>query len=155
VSARFRWLLGAGLVLAIGCAAPDFHYADGRPGRYADWRGQWVIVNYWAEWCAPCREEIPELNDLWRDAGSRGWLVVGVNFDGITGDALGALIERMGIEFPVVLVSPRAHFGYPMPSVLPSSVIIAPDGHVASTLVGPQTRKSLETAIAASAPAVE
>ena len=53
------------LILAVGSCAPiDFEYADGAAGRYSDWRGHWVFINYWAEWCAPCRYEIPQLNAL-------------------------------------------------------------------------------------------
>ncbi len=130
------------LLLLASCDRFDFGYADGTSGRYADWSGRWVAINYWAEWCAPCRYEIPELNELAADS-SADVLVVGVNYDGIIGEDLSGLIERMGIEFAVMLVDPQSQFAYDRPSVLPTTVLIAPDGRVHETLVGPQTRDSL------------
>jgi len=140
------------LTLAAGSCAPiDFEYADGAPGRYSDWRGHWVFVNYWAEWCAPCRYEIPQLNALSKDLAASGALVVGVNFDGVDGDGLRALMQRMGIEFPVATKDPRARFGYELPAVLPTTVVIDAKGKVAATLVGPQTRVSLQAVMGVSA----
>jgi thiol-disulfide isomerase/thioredoxin len=134
------------LLLLAGCERFDFDYADGTSGRFADWSGRWVVINYWAEWCAPCRYEIPELNELAVDS-SADVLVVGVNYDGIVGEDLTRLIERMGIEFAVLRVDPQSHFAYDRPSVLPTTVLIGPDGRVKETLVGPQTRDSLEARI--------
>jgi thiol-disulfide isomerase/thioredoxin len=139
------------ILLAVACAPADFHYSDGTAGRWSEWDESFVVVNYWAEWCAPCREEIPELNALWSGRGDRPLLVVGVNFDGLEGEALTDLMARMGIGFPVVLRSPRERYGYPMPAVLPSTVVIAPGGRVAATLVGPQTRASIEAALVSAA----
>ena len=148
---RYSWIL---LLLGslLGCEQRDFSHAEGTPGRYQEWLGSWVVVNYWAEWCAPCRYEIPELNELASGSGgepgaeepAQGLKVIGVNYDGITGEELIQLIERMGIEFPVVLTDPQPRFGYDRPSVLPTTVLIGPDGEVREVLVGPQTRDALE-----------
>lgn len=135
------------VLLASGCAREDFRWADGSPGRYADWSGRWVVVNYWAEWCAPCREEIPELNAFQRERTDV--LVVGVNFDGLEGAALATLAAKMGIEFPVMVGSPRARFPHPVPEVLPATLVISPDGRIVATLVGPQTRVSIAAALSA------
>jgi hypothetical protein len=67
-----------------------------------------------------------------------------VNYDGVSGTELTDLIARMGIEFRVLLDDPQPHFAYDRPSVLPTTVVIGPDGGVAHTLVGPQTRDTLE-----------
>ena len=69
--------------------------------------------------------------------------MVGVNYDGVQGDKLTALIARMGIEFPVLTTDPRPHWGYDPPSALPMTVIIAPDGVLHKQLLGPQTQASL------------
>ena len=136
------------LAFVVGCGPDaDFSYADGGSGFYADWHGRWVVLNYWAEWCEPCRAEIPELNALYKETDGHGVLVVGVNFDGLQGDDLAALVEKMQIEYPVIGTDPRKHFGYDLPSVLPTTVVIDPAGKVAATLVGPQTRESLEDAL--------
>jgi thiol-disulfide isomerase/thioredoxin len=143
----------------VGCSPADFHSQDGVAGHYRDWRGKWVVINYWAEWCAPCRQEIPELNGLWANRDPNRLVVVGVNFDGVDGEDLVALVAKMQIAYPVIVGAPGEHWGYPTPSVLPTSVLIGPDGAVAATLVGPQSRASLEAAMSAppkrSAPARE
>jgi len=139
------------LLLLASCSRVDFGYADGTSGRFTDWSGRWVVINYWAEWCAPCRYEIPELNELAADAPA-DVLVVGVNYDGLVGEDLAQLIERMDIEFTVMLVDPRTHFAYDRPSVLPTTVLIDPDGRVKETLVGPQTRDALAQRMSISAP---
>jgi thiol-disulfide isomerase/thioredoxin len=141
------------LLLALGSCQPvDFEYADGAPGRFADWQGHWVVINYWAEWCAPCRMEIPQLNALHRALGGHEMLVVGVNYDAVAGDALRALTRRMGIGFPVMTQDPRARYGYDLPVVLPTTVIIDPAGTVVATLVGPQTEASIKSVLGVSAP---
>jgi thiol-disulfide isomerase/thioredoxin len=140
------------LLIGIGSCAPiDFEYADGSAGRYSDWRGHWVFINYWAEWCGPCRYEIPQLNAFRQAVGEKQAVVVGVNFDGIDGAALPALMKRMKIEFPVMTKDPRDRFGYPMPGVLPTTVVIDPKGAIAATLVGPQTEETLRAVMGASA----
>ena len=144
----------AAMCLALGlssCGPIDFEYADGSAGRYADWRGHWVFVNYWAEWCAPCRYEIPQLNAFRAAMAGHDAMVVGVNFDGVDGAALQGLIHRMKIEFPVTTQDPRGRFGYEMPSVLPTTVVIDPKGTVAATLVGPQTQETLRAVIGTNA----
>jgi thiol-disulfide isomerase/thioredoxin len=110
-------------------------------------RGQWVVVNYWAKWCKPCIEEIPELNRL--DADHDGISVVGVNFDGLTGEALANQEQELGVAFPTI-GDPGAQLGTGRPSVLPTSVILNPRGEVHRTLVGPQTRDTLLEAMGTS-----
>jgi thiol-disulfide isomerase/thioredoxin len=136
-----RSMLVCTVLLVAGCDG-GLQYADGTKTSLDAWKGRWVIVNYWAEWCAPCREEIPELNALSREHGDRV-LVVGVNFDGLQDLALTDLIVRMGIEFPVLTTDPREHWQYDRPSVLPTTVVIDASGNVVRTLVGPQTQSTL------------
>jgi thiol-disulfide isomerase/thioredoxin len=140
------------LLCAGSCVPADFDYANGAGGRYADWSGRWVVLNYWAEWCAPCRHEIPELNAFNHVLDGHGVLIVGINYDGVHGDALPALVKKMGIEFPVIDKDPRKHYGYDLPSVLPTTIIINPKGGVAATLVGPQTQASLQSLLGITAP---
>jgi thiol-disulfide isomerase/thioredoxin len=112
-------------------------------------RGQWVFINYWAEWCAPCIKEIPELNafgEYYADVS-----VVGVNFDGERGAELQAQLERLGVGFPTLDQDPAAELGLATPQVLPTTVVLDPTGAVHATLVGPQTLASLAAAIGRSA----
>ena len=103
----------------------------------------WTVVNYWAVWCKPCREEIPELNELNKEADIQ---VLGVNFDRKTGDALAVDSETLGLDFRNIN-DPSQALGVKRPSVLPTTLIISPDGVVEAVLVGPQTSATILAAI--------
>ena len=104
--------------------------------------GRWRVINYWAIWCAPCREEIPELNAL---DDRTELMVFAVNYDGQNGEALQAQAAEMGITFTLLEQDPGATLGVERPRVLPTTLLINPQGAVTDTLVGPQTLESLLT----------
>lgn len=106
--------------------------------------GQWVVINYWARWCKPCIEEIPELNHF--DQAYSNVVVLGVNYDGAMGDELAEQLELLGIQFPTLSRDPYADLEIPRPAVLPTTLIINPQGKLHHTLVGPQTLASLAAA---------
>ncbi|OZB19759.1 MAG: peroxiredoxin, partial [Pseudomonas sp. 34-62-33] len=91
----------AGLLLT-ACAedfGPDQH---GRKVTADSLDGQWLIINYWAEWCAPCRTEIPELNALEETLKNQSARVIGVNFDALQGDDLKRAADSFDIRFTVL-----------------------------------------------------
>lgn len=103
--------------------------------------GRWLLVNYWAEWCGPCRTEIPELNRL---GESEAWLqVVGVNFDGLQGEPLRKASESLGIRFPVLARDPSERLGLARPAGLPMSYLVDPQGRLRATLAGEQSAASV------------
>lgn len=138
-------------LLLAACNPVDYTTLAGEEGRFADWQGRWTLINYWAEWCRPCLEEIPELNEL-----ARQWqgqvAVYGVNFDGGSAADQRAQSERLGIGFAVLQDDPAAALGWPRPEVLPTTVVLDPDGQVHAILHGPQTRHQLEQVLGLSAP---
>lgn len=99
-------------------------------------QGQRLVVNYWAQWCAPCREELPELNRLAEDFPQAR--VIGIDFDAATGDALLAATEQMGIEFSVLGHDFAADMGLAKPEVLPTTYVLDEQGNVLHKLQGPQ-----------------
>jgi len=107
-------------------------------------RGQWVVINYWAQWCKPCIREIPELNKLNRQY--RQVTVLGVNYDGATGQDLDLQLEKLGITFATLPEDPASQLETPRPTVLPTTLILDPQGQLHATLVGPQTLESLALA---------
>ena len=106
----------------------------------------WLVINYWASWCEPCVEEIPELNRLAQsDDNVRVW---GIDFDNPeSADALGRKIYTLGIEFPVVLPADVPLLKLARPQVLPATYLVAPDGSVQKLLYGPQTMDSIKAEI--------
>lgn len=133
------------VALLVACAKPGYELADGQRGTFDQWAGQWVVINYWATWCPPCHEEIPELNAFAKT--HTAVRVVGVDFEQTQGAALVESIAKMSIEFPVLTRDPAAILQYAPPTVLPATVIINPAGKVHHVLVGPQTQQSLQAAI--------
>ncbi|MFI2810478.1 MULTISPECIES: TlpA disulfide reductase family protein [Microbulbifer] len=114
-------------------------------GESVDTGGKVLLVNYWAEWCAPCREEIPELNRF--DRAHDNVLVLGVNYDAPPAEQAREQAGKLGIEFPVLATDPAATWGQQRPSVLPSTLVIGSDGRWVTTLVGPQTEADLGRAV--------
>lgn len=127
---------------------------DGHDWDLADHRGKWVVVNYWATWCAPCREEMPELSAL---ASMREHIeVVGLAYEEIEPEALRAFLEEFPVTYPIAIVGtydPPADFD--TPRGLPMTWLIGPDGTVAKRFLGPVHAREIEAAIAqAGGPAV-
>ena len=102
--------------------------------------GTWRVVNYWAIWCTPCREEIPELNALHQDSPLT---VFAVNYDGQQGETLTQQASELGIRFELLEQDPGPALGIERPRVLPTTLLIDPEGVVTDILVGPQTRENL------------
>ena len=130
------------LLALASCQQPDFHDAAGDGHRFGELRGKWLIVNYWATWCGPCKTEIPELNRIAKQHADR-LNIYGVDFDAPAGDALDKEIEEMKIEFPVFEKDPSKLLGYKRPQVLPTTFVFSPEGKLVKTLTGPQTEESL------------
>ena len=141
-----RFLIALGCLLLAACGEnskplPDNLLASLDKSAY---QGRWVVINYWAKWCKPCIKEIPELNAL--DRKYPQVAVLGVNFDEARGEELLTQIDSLGIEFPVILQEPSAVLGTQLPKVLPTTLILDPDGKLVATMVGPQDLASLALA---------
>jgi len=96
--------LPAGSTLAVGDEAPDFHLPtlDGGELSLSSLRGQVVLVDFWATWCGPCRQEMPELQRLYEEFAGRGVEIVAINVDAQP-QAVAPYVHREGLTFPIVL----------------------------------------------------
>ena len=104
---------------------------------------QWVVLNYWAEWCGPCRTEIPELNALAEQLKDKNIGVFGVNFDNVQGEELKAASDKLGIKFTVLAQNPEEIFDIPRSEALPVTYIIDDKGKVREQLMGEQTAEGV------------
>lgn len=144
-------LLGA-LALLAGCGreAPDWGPdQQGRTISAAELQGRWLIVNYWAEWCVPCRKEVPELNRLQAELPAGQVRVLGVNFDALEGAELQAAIAALGIGFTTLVQDPGPRLGIEPLRALPVTLLVDPAGQVRETLVGEQTADGLRARLRA------
>lgn len=134
---------------AAGDAAPAFadraglwsqtlRDVDGTPQTLAQWRGKVLIVNFWATWCAPCREEIPLFVKLQREYRDRGLLFVGIAIDEPA--KVGPFAREFSINYPLLVGGFEAaewsrRLGNPA-GVLPFTLIVGRDGVVRATHLG-------------------
>jgi thiol-disulfide isomerase/thioredoxin len=136
------------LVLATAAWAEPVDYSlpdlNGKTHSIADYRGKWVIVNYWATWCPPCLEEIPELVDFHERHKDSDAVVLGVNFEDIGVEQLNSFVDSLFISYPILRSEPlpATPLG-PIPG-LPTTYIIAPDGSPVARQVGPITGEQLD-----------
>jgi peroxiredoxin len=116
---------------APNATAPDFtlHGLDGRNLRLAELRGQVVLVNFWATWCGPCREEMPRLDALYQKYRASGFTLLGVNIDDDPRNAAGTA-QKLKVSFPVLLDTDKSVSRLYDLGTMPSTVLIDRDGHV-------------------------
>ncbi|MDT8363630.1 MAG: TlpA disulfide reductase family protein [Nitrosomonas sp.] len=115
------------------------------------WRGKIIIANFWATWCAPCREEIPELIDTYDSYREQGVVVVGIAVDEVK--KVAAFNEEFGINYPVVVGEFDAFIlaeamGNPQ-GALPFTVTIDQSGNIVNTHLGRIKKKQIEEVIRA------
>ncbi|HAB55115.1 MAG TPA: TlpA family protein disulfide reductase [Cellvibrionales bacterium] len=130
------------LLLLSGCGLAEKDSNTEAEFSIDNYKGKWLILNYWAEWCAPCIKEIPELNTLDNDY-SADLDVVAVNFDHIKGQALIDLAARMRIDFDVLEQDPADILRLSRPASLPTTYLFDRSGKLHAKLVGPQTIETL------------
>ena len=121
---------------------------DGKSYDLASHRGKWIVVNFWATWCAPCLQEMPELSAL--HAMRSNVEVIGLAYEDIELDEMQAFLKEHPVAYPVAIIdtfSPPKDFA--TPRGLPMTYLIAPDGKVARQFLGPVNAREIEQAIVA------
>jgi len=108
---------------------------SGRVHRLSDYRGRVVLVNFWATWCEPCREEMPSLDRLQKQLGTRSFVVLAVNVDEPEA-RIAKFLSAMPLDFPVLLDAGSKLTRAWKVRVLPASFVISPDGRARYTVTG-------------------
>jgi len=142
-------LLALLLVCSLAGQAADFLLVDiqGSTHRLADYRGKWVLVNFWATWCSPCLSEIPELSSLHSAHKDKDLLVIGIAMQSGSLKEVDDFARAHGISYPVVLGDFKSAKQIGAVDVLPSSYLYNPKGEQVSYQAGAVTRASIETYI--------
>ena len=103
----------------------------------------WRIVNYWSEWCAPCRIEIPMFNELSEQLSSSNVRIVGVNFDEDPREVTLDIADELGIEFPTLTLEQVEELDLRPPDIMPTTYILSPTNEVAAKLIGMQSKADI------------
>ncbi|MEI7036004.1 TlpA disulfide reductase family protein [Fulvimonas yonginensis] len=121
---------------------------DGKPYDLAAQRGHWVIVNFWATWCVPCIKEMPDISRF--VAEHANVRAIGLAYEDSDRADIQAFLAKHPVSYPIAQVTlDNAPKDFDEPRGLPTTYLIAPDGHVAKRFVGPVTPQSLGAAIGA------
>jgi thiol-disulfide isomerase/thioredoxin len=102
----------------------------------ADYRGRVILLNFWATWCAPCLQEMPDLNRLHQDLEDEGVAVIGVSTDEGGPEAVRAAVENLGIAYPVILDDGTLSDHLGGVYALPTTFIVDAQGNVTSRIIG-------------------
>jgi thiol-disulfide isomerase/thioredoxin len=149
---RGKYLAGILMLIALSLSAAyetegpvDFTLPQLGGGELAlsDFRGGWVVVNYWATWCAPCRKEMPELSELHEERDDV--TVLGLAFEDTDDEAFETFLEEFHASYPILRVDvyqPPEPFG--APKVLPTTIILNGEGRAVKAWLGPVTRETIE-----------
>jgi cytochrome c biogenesis protein CcmG/thiol:disulfide interchange protein DsbE len=125
---------------------------DGGTWKLSDHRGQVVLINYWASWCAPCWEETPALVRLSHELGPSGLAVVGVAMDEGNADHIDAEVRRfvhaLNVDYPIALPVPLSQMTYGMDG-LPTTILVDRQGRVAKVYAGAIQERELKADIKA------
>ena len=108
---------------------------DGQTISMADQRGKVVLVNFWATWCGPCREEIPFLVRL-AERYPDHLTVIGVSEDHGSSDTVAAFAGQYGVNYPIVMSTPEIKRAFPGVFALPTSFVVDPEGRMVESHVG-------------------
>ena len=129
------------LLILISCQRNDIEIFNGSDTNLDKLNGNWIVINYWADWCAPCIKEIPELNEFAEE--NKELLVFTFNFDQLDEDDLKPVANRFNIKVPSLITHPRDIWGIQTPPAVPATFFINPNGELVLSLFRPQTKDEL------------
>ena len=134
------------IFILFGCQKNDIDVFNGKDTSKEKLMGQWVVVNYWADWCAPCIKELPELFEFAEE--NNDVLVYVFNFDELDAEDLAPVAKRFNLKLPSLISHPREIWSIETPPAVPATFFINPDGVLVESLFRLQTKDSLNSIFA-------
>lgn len=143
-------LVGLLLIVSFQASAVEYQLPDteGEMQSLDQYKGKWVIVNYWATWCTTCIKELPDLIAFHENNKDKNAVVIGINFESIERKKLKEFITTRSIPFTILSSNPVPKTPLGRVPALPTTYIIDPQGNVVAGEVGIVTRGNLEDYIA-------
>ena len=129
------------LIFLMGCQNNDIEVLNGSDTSTEKMQGKWIVVNYWADWCAPCIKEIPELVEFAEE--NTDILVYAFNFDELDSEDLAPIAKKFKVDIPSLISHPREIWGIETPPAVPATFFINPQGVLVKSFFRPQTKDSL------------
>ncbi|MBI3903164.1 MAG: TlpA family protein disulfide reductase [Nitrosomonadales bacterium] len=142
-----RIALAASLAMISLCAiADEFKFKDtqGHQQRLSDYRGKWVLVNFWATWCPPCQKEIPDLIALHDAHKDKDLVVIGIAMEYASSKVVTDFATKHGITYPIVLGTYKLAAQIGSTTSLPETYLYDPAGKLTGHQSGAITRESVE-----------
>jgi thiol-disulfide isomerase/thioredoxin len=141
----------APMALPVVGPAPMWELKDleGKPVRWSDFKGKVVVVDLWATWCAPCKEEIPGYISLVKKYGPEGLAVVGISLDQAGVDVVKAFVAKNQMNYPVVMMEEKAMAAFGDVEAIPTTFLIDRNGQVRDRKVGAEPTAEYEKKILA------
>ena len=133
------------LFILLSCQNNNIKVFNGSDTNLTKLNGNWIVVNYWADWCAPCIKEIPELNKFAKE--NKDLFVYTFNFDYLEIEDLEPLAKKFKITVPSLVTHPREIWGIQTPPAVPATFFINPNGELVLSLFRPQTKDKLNEII--------
>lgn len=125
----------------VSCSKPDAHDSHGNAINMSQYKGKWVLINYWATWCKPCIEEMPALNAVAKQLPKKV-VVLGVSYDKLSNVEINNVAKKMKLDYAMTSSFPLSLYQQQAPGVLPVTYVINPQGKLKTILKGPQTKKA-------------
>jgi thiol-disulfide isomerase/thioredoxin len=150
----FIFCLALSLMASSGLvkAEPSANFAmkdlSGQTHHLADYRGKWVILNYWATWCPSCLDEIPDLVEL-SQKKKANLVLLGLAVDYKSEKEVRDFVDDMLISYPIILGTSKVFAQFGSPPVLPTTLIFNPKGKLVQTKQGKITKEYIESLMAA------
>jgi peroxiredoxin len=134
--------------IAEGLLAPDFELRDldGRAFKLSDYRGQVVLINFWATWCGYCRAEFPEIQESYERNQQKGLVVLAVNVQDRR-ESVEAYAQELGLTFPILLDPLGRASGSYKARGLPTSYFVDQEGLIVRRRVGPVDQAMIDAVL--------